>query len=923
MELGSLFKRPQVELPPGATRTEAMVRAGETSPVDPLLGQQQSGEIFQDVMDPTVPDPAGHRTPERNINIDRLEAEDEVVNIMDRVSRQTENAGYQRKTMAEMKGELDITDDEVVDRLVGKKSKDRDYALKGAQLTRAREIMVTSGTRLKDSIVDVADRLRTNQVDDIELLDLQRQMLLHTGFQSAVQKEVREAARTLKQLQEIAKPFNTLQMDAMMNAHGGRDTIAAKIKEIARAVDPNASELDQLAAMNKAAKKLGGMRFMNQVVGYRTVQLLSSPTTHARNIIGNTLTALSAPVERMAAAGVSAVRGGDTEFGEAYQLLLGTFGSFTDAIRLAKKTYQTGDTLYGTTKLDEQANVNQVPSDVSQYTNNPLRKGWDWVYNKLMLPGKALLAEDEFFKTLAFNGEMRAQAYRTARSEGRSGQELTDRIDELLAGPNQQKILDKVNDDLLRAGDDGDPTPLFQATMAAEERVFYDMYTRSTQFAQYQTFTDPLKTDFAKGVGKLQRNPFVKLVVPFYRTPVNILAYATERSILGPITKQFREDWAAGGARRDLAEARMAMGSTTSLVIGGMVWNGMLTGTGPSNYELRKTYEADGWQRSSIKMGSKWVSYQGFDPFSTQMAVLTNMVDAYRYATTDKQRENRATIVIVAFAEAVKDRSFMQGISDFIDMFDRMKEGGMSRFGTTLGPSFLPASGLARNLNKNMPFIGDKTKRNTRGPDWLTTVQNEMKMYAPYFFDPLPPQVDMFGKEQKYNEPYGFDPVSPFMFSQFGEYTAATELSRNAVPVSQVKPIVSLKGIKIDTMIMGDDRGPGWVYYELQKTVGQYRESIVTDMINSEEYKNATPGAPQDVQSNYITQGDLLQQALQKGREVGVKHFFGTYEDQITQMVNKGAVEVSIWPTAPSSTAEAMKNKKDLAAVPLPKLPEF
>ena len=910
----SLFEvKPRPELPPGATQTEAMIRTGESSPADPLLGQQQSGEIFQDVLDPRTPDPAGHRTPDRNINLDRLDQPEEVDKIMDRVSRQTQNAGYQPKTLAELKGELDLDDDEIYRRLVGEKSLKRDSLLTGPQLLRAREMNATSAVMLKDKIFDIGERLKTNQVDDIELLDLQRQMMMHTALQSSVQKETREVARALSMHQDIARPFNTMQMDAMMNTHGGRDVIKAKINTIMEAVDGSADELTQLGQLNKAIKDNAGAKFLNQLVGYRTVQLLSSPTTHARNIVGNTMTAVSAPVERAAAAVASKIRGGDTEFGEAYQLMLGTFGSITDAFRLAKQTMKTGDSLYATSKFDEAAPLEQLPADVNKYTNNPLARSWNWMYSKLMLPGKALLAEDEFFKTLAFNGEMRAQAYRAARAEGRSGKDLAERIDELLAGPNQQKILDKVREDYAAAGSLEDPTPEFYAKLNASEKGFYEMYARSTQFAQYQTFTDPLQTDFAKNVGKALRNPFAKLVVPFYRTPVNILAYAVERSILAPITKQWQMDFAAGGARRDLAEARMAMGTATSVVVGSMVWSGTVTGSGPSNYELLKTYEADGWRRSSIKVGKSWVTYQGFDPFSTQFAVLANVADAYRYASSDKQRENIGTVMAVAFAEAMKDRSFLQGISDFIDMFDRMKQGGSARFGTSLPASFFPASSLMRNVNKT---FFDDTKRNTQGADWVDTVQNELKAILPFYSQTLPPRVGIFGEEQKYDEPYGPDLMSPFMSSPESGYSGTTELAKNAVPMSQVKPVVSFEGVKIDTMIMGDDRGQGWKYYELQKVVGQQREKIVNQMIESSSYKNAAPGAPDD-NDMQVTQGDLLKQAMQKGREVGSKMFFAKNKDQIVQMVSKGAAEVTFWPQAPKVTTDKLTD------VPPPQNPSF
>jgi ribosomal protein RSM22 (predicted rRNA methylase) len=117
-------------------------------------------------------------------------------------------------------------------------------------------------------------------------------------------------------------------------------------------------------------------------------------------------------------------------------------------------------------------------------------------------------------------------------------------------------------------------------------------------------------------------------------------------------------------------------------------------------------------------------------------------------------------------------------------------------------------------------------------------------------------------------------------------------------------------------MMMDDDRGQGWKYYELQKSVGEMREKFVTQVIGTQEYKDARPGAPDD-NDMMITQGDMLKQALQKGREAGTKKFFAANEEQITQLINKGIGEFTYTPPAPNVNKERMKQ------VEPPKSPSF
>jgi hypothetical protein len=94
------------------------------------------------------------------------------------------------------------------------------------------------------------------------------------------------------------------------------------------------------------------------------------------------------------------------------------------------------------------------------------------------------------------------------------------------------------------------------------------------------------------------------------------------------------------------------------------------------------------------------------------------------------------------------------------------------------------------------------------------------------------------------------------------------------------------------------------------------REQFVTQVISTQEYKDAPMGAPDDADMLF-TQGDMLRMALQKGREAGTKKFFAANEDQIMQLVSKGIGEFSFTPQAPKVTKDRMKQ------VEPPKQPSF
>src|SRR3546814_12732859 len=117
-------------------------------------------------------------------------------------------------------------------------------------------------------------------------------------------------------------------------------------------------------------------------------------------------------------------------------------------------------------------------------------------------------------------------AVRQAAKEGRKGQEAKDRAAELLGNPTDE------------------------------------MMEKALDYGRYLTFQRPLGDGLAGGLSRITQNqPIFKAVLPFIRTPTNLIKFTAERSPLAPMVKEWRRDFAAGGARRDLAIAKVMVGS--------------------------------------------------------------------------------------------------------------------------------------------------------------------------------------------------------------------------------------------------------------------------------------------------------------------------------------------------------------------------
>ena len=85
-------------------------------------------------------------------------------------------------------------------------------------------------------------------------------------------------------------------------------------------------------------------------------------------------------------------------------------------------------------------------------------------------------------------------------------------------------------------------------------------------------------------------------MLTFVRTPVNILRFSAERSPAAPLLKEWRADYLAGGARRDLAVAKMAVGTGIMAYSVKLAADGHITGGGPADKDVAATMRANGWQ---------------------------------------------------------------------------------------------------------------------------------------------------------------------------------------------------------------------------------------------------------------------------------------------------------------------------------------
>jgi hypothetical protein len=91
------------------------------------------------------------------------------------------------------------------------------------------------------------------------------------------------------------------------------------------------------------------------------------------------------------------------------------------------------------------------------------------------------------------------------------------------------------------------------------------------------------------------------------------------------------------------------------------------TGDFKDNYELAK----NGWQKYSIKVGDKWISYQN-TPFAIPFSIIGHMRDDEKYkgkSLDSKDAIDRLSIALVNNLQFVTDMTFLKGMGDFMGSF--------------------------------------------------------------------------------------------------------------------------------------------------------------------------------------------------------------------------------------------------------------
>ncbi|MCY1290803.1 hypothetical protein D9M70_399640 [compost metagenome] len=409
----------------------------------------------------------------------------------------------------------------------------------------------------------------------------------------------------------------------------------------------------------KLAKKAGGSAFWT----FYKSMLLSSPDTHQVNIVGNAATAILQVPERFVAGVISKLKGrrGEVKLMEPIYQLGGAVEGMVNGMRAAVDTWRTGADPLGINKAEAYRN------------DAPGQKVWG-------VPLRLLQSEDAFFQLTGEGMERYALAYRQAAKEGGSPAQISIKAKELIRNPTEQ------------------------------------IKTAAEQQALYQTFNNRAG-EVARLINRLRIVvPGGQLIIPFVRTPANIINFALKRTALAPLYAEVRDDVRVGGARQEQALARIAVGTMIQAVAVLAYQSGNLVGGGPDDPEEKRAWLAAGNQPYSVKINGQWWDYSRFDPFASLIGIAADV------ASMSKDPDVGLASIVKALGRIFLSKTWLSGLSSAMQALtdpDRYGERWLDRTAATLlQPSTLlahigrwqdpyrrEAKGLGETILNRLPAI--------------------------------------------------------------------------------------------------------------------------------------------------------------------------------------------------------------------------
>ncbi len=598
-------------------------------------------------------------------------------------------------------------------------------AIRGVLLEKTQGVLEAANASVLDDSLQNHARL---------VLAIQEQV----AIQNVVHGVTAEAGRALRAFRQMATELE------MAVGAGQAENVQSVLGKIGGAAGMTRTGIDEVAnklvalqrkpqtpatvkAINKYTKSTTKPGFWDYAHAWYINSILSGPMTHIRNAASNVVMTATSPIERGVAAGVEAVvaplqgRQRERFFSEAPADVVGALNGVADGVRAALITMKDGISPTQASKWEGMKRIPSGPGGINRV----------WT-----APTTMLEAADAFNYKVNFSAALYAGAQRMARTEGRKGASVAQRVQELIDNPPSRLVE--------------------QADKTAEYRLF-----RAKPGEWTQGFLD-LRNKF----------PPAKFVIPFLRTPANLLKMGIERSPAALL------NYGEEGIWRNLMEknpeasdkiARMLMGTALASGLAALYATGQIDMTlaAPSYTDAgaRDRFFREGKLPYSITLpGIGTLQYRQLEPLNQTFAQVASVIDVVKKGGDPTQAASKALITI---ADMLSDQTYLSGLADVANVITDPERYGQQYLQRQAGSAIPFSAGLRQTGN-----ILDPTFRDPEG------IVEQLKANLPVLSEQVPARQTAFGRDT--TRP---NPLSPFQFTtrEQSELDAALEESGREV----------------------------------------------------------------------------------------------------------------------------------------------
>ena len=188
--------------------------------------------------------------------------------------------------------------------------------------------------------------------------------------------------------------------------------------------------------------------------------------------------------------------------------------------------------------------------------------------------------------------------------------------------------------------------------------------------------------------GLIRDVPALGFLMPFVKTPTNLLIWAVERNPI-EASLNLRKHIDNPEMRGEMV-GRLSAGLLMYGVAVTAAFNGAITGRGPSDPNVRKALMDSGWQPNSIRIGDRYVSYSRFDPYASILGLMGDAVDIanQRYLSEKEQTEMidmTAKVVVGSIANNMVNKTYLTGLRNMLDAIMNWETKGQAFVGSLAG----------------------------------------------------------------------------------------------------------------------------------------------------------------------------------------------------------------------------------------------